>query len=274
MKNKFIGYICLLYFIIISYICITDKLHLFLAPQMHIYVYLALPVLILMFVVVMFNKIHYHFKITDLFLLLPLIALILSGDSKLSLSYSSNSFGNFTNKEDTIVVDILKEEVKEPSKNKNEETKELEKDNIKEYDFINPYFDIKDDIFVSITEYLSFDKKAKKYEGKTIKMRGFAVLDNPYIPSEYKIFGKYQISCCAADSFISGMLIKYDGNLKENTWYEIEGVLEKVKSNGYYILAIKVVNIKQINGDDERYVYPCYAYGDGSCNQLFKYDLK
>lgn len=274
MKNKFIGYICLLYSLIALYVCLTGKLGYFLAPQMHKYVYISLPILILMFLTVKYSGIHYHFRLSDLILLLPLIGIILAGDCKLSLSYSSNSLGNFANKEkeeEKIVVEILPEE-KEKKEETEEEKEEIE-EVVKELDFSKPDFHIKDDTFVSLTEYLSFDKKATYYEGKTIKMRGFTVENTLNIPNGYNIFGKLQISCCAADSFISGMLIKYENKLKPNTWYEVEGTLEKVPDNEYYHLAIKVVNIKQIS-EEEMYVYPCYAYGDGSCKTVTDYNLK
>ena len=104
-------------------------------------------------------------------------------------------------------------------------------------------------------------------------MRGFTISNNLNIPKGYNIFGKYQISCCAADSFISGMLIKYNGNIEVNKWYEVEGVLEKVENSKYYKLAINVVNIKKIS-EEEMYVYPCYAYKDGSCKSVSEYNLK
>ena len=40
------------------------------------------------------------------------------------------------------------------------------------------------------------------------------------------------------------------------------------------VLFVKVINIKEIDGSkEEQYVYPCYAYDNGSCSIMDKYDL-
>ena len=89
--------------------------------------------------------------------------------------------------------------------------------------------------------------------------------------------GKYLISCCAADSSFGGFMAKINdlSKIKDNTWYEMEGVLELGRDTyNQKILVINVVNYKKINGDNEElYMYPCYAYGDGSCSEVVKYNL-
>ena len=99
-------------------------------------------------------------------------------------------------------------------------------------------------------------------------------MNTPGIPKGYFAIGKYVISCCAADASFGGFISKYDGDveIKENEWYEIEGVLNTAKDvNGYDIIIINVVNIKQIDGSKEEiYVYPCY---NGECGVLKNYDL-
>ena len=56
----------------------------------------------------------------------------------------------------------------------------------------------------------------------------------------------------------------------------VQIVLEKAKDKaGYDILAIKVINMKEIDPkSEEQYVYPCYSYGDGSCPEMEKYELE
>ena len=133
-----------------------------------------------------------------------------------------------------------------------------------------------DKLTIVSTNFPSYD--SDKYVGKKIKVRGFAVRKGlPYLPSGYFAIGKYIISCCAADAGFGGFYAKYDlYKVKENTWYEIEGILEKTQdTEGYNILAIKVININELDGNkEEQYAYPCYSYDDGSCSIMDKYDLE
>ena len=73
------------------------------------------------------------------------------------------------------------------------------------------------------------------------------------------------------------MFVKYDiSRIEENAWYEIEGVLKKGTDNdGYDILYIDVANIHKIDlKNEEQYVYPCYAYDNGTCKDVTKYNLE
>ena len=124
---------------------------------------------------------------------------------------------------------------------------------------------------------LTYHKNASKYEGKTIRVRGFANTSADYIPSGYFAIGKYSVSCCAADATYIGFISKYDnGNVKNDTWYEVEGVLKKAKDKmGNDIMSVVVINIKEIDDkDEEQYVYQCYAYDNGMCRELTKYNLE
>lgn len=113
--------------------------------------------------------------------------------------------------------------------------------------------------------------------GKAIKVRGFVLKKNvPYLPSGYFAIGKYVITCCATDAGYGGFYAKHDlGKIDENTWYEIEGVLEKVTDAANdTALAIIVTNFKKIDGNKEnQYTYPCYTTDDGLCSIMDNYDL-
>ena len=51
---------------------------------------------------------------------------------------------------------------------------------------------------------------AKKFVGKTIKVKGFAVDYSDYLNDGYYALGKYSITCCAADAEFAGFMIKTD----------------------------------------------------------------
>lgn len=269
MKNKFLGIICLLYVIVIGYAWIFDRLKNFLAPQMQLYIKLSLFPLILMSLILLFNKNnHYKFKGTDLILLLPIIMIIISADGRLTESLSQNRMTNY--KKNKIENMVKKDEKKENEDNKTpEEVEKVSED-------AEIYFDINDENYQDLANYLTFAPKSDKFAGKTIKVKGFINKSEQYIPYGYFAIGKYSITCCAADAGFVGFIVKdSELNLKENSWYEIEGVLTKAKDvAGYDILTITPKNIKNIDGSkEEQYVYPCYNYGDGKCKEMTKYDL-
>ncbi len=262
MKKKYLGLICLLYALIILFVNHYNILRNFLAPQMQIYLKCSVPVLLLMAIVIFYSdKFHYHFKITDLLLLLPLVMLIMAGDGRLTLSASTNRISNI--KREKVV--------------KKERTKKDPKIDVSKLDFENPYFDVDDEIYLDLGNYLMYNSKAEAFIGKTIRLKGFTVGNSDYLPNGLYGLGKYGTSCCVADAGFMGYIIKPNGHkIKNNTWYEVEGYIERHEDlSGHDIFPITVVNIKEIDGsNEEEYVYPCYNYGDGSCSKMKKYNLK
>ena len=283
MSKKYLGFICFLYSGIILYVWLFDKLNNYLAPQMQIYLKISVVPMLIVGLVLLFNsKVTYKFKISDIVLLLPLIMLILAGDGRFAISFASNRTVNYNTQNrskskttQTVTKVSEPEEINnEPVKKKIEEEKEEPKVT---YDFSNPDFEVVDANYAELANYITFSSKADKYSGKTIKVRGMALQDVEYISDDYFMIGKYLISCCAADASFTGFVVKYDGNkIESDKWYDIEGILEKgVDEEGYDIMYIKIINIKEINGNSElQYVYPCYSYGDGTCKELMKYDLE
>ena len=82
------------------------------------------------------------------------------------------------------------------------------------------------------------------------------------------------IETYVSDETISKFIPK--NKITDNKWYEIEGVLEKGKDKeGYDIMYINVINIKEIDfKNEEQYIYHCYAYEEGSCEAIGKYNLE
>ena len=256
MKNKFLGIVCIIYASIIIYVWELDLLKNFLAPNMQIYIKLSIIPLLIMGLIIIFNpKLKYRFKITDLFLLLPIIMLVLANDAKLGEKLSSNRTGFNREKAST----------KENIEVNNE---------IEEIDFNNPYFDIDDDMYMELANYISYTPNAIKFVGKTIRVRGFVQKYASFIPDGYFVVGKYAITCCAADSEYIGFFVKYDtSKIRSYNWYQIEGVLKQGKDkDGYNILYIDVVNIEELSDNEEQYIYPCFS--NNSCSKLDKYDLE
>lgn len=255
MKKRFLGIVCILYFLIIIYVLIMNKLKNFLVPNMHIYIILTLPILFTMGVVNI-KEGNYKFNLKDLILLLPVLLIITSNDGRLTTNFSKNRMSSFETKI-THKKEIKKAKVKIKQK--------------KKYDY-----DIVDEVYMDLSNFITYSEKQKQFIGKTIRIRGFVNKQQQYVPKGYFAIGKYGVSCCTADAGFVGFFVKETKAVEENKWYEIEGTLEKAKDTaGYDRIAIKINNIKEINSKkEEEYVYPCYAYKDGKCEEMKKYNFE
>ena len=267
MKKKFLGLICLLYSSIIIYVWIFDKMKNFLAPNMQIYLKISLLPMLLMFLILCFNeKINYKFKISDTILILPLILLILSGDGKLTTTFANNRN-----------IKTTKPKVIDKVSNKKIDKEEIVDDTNENYDFTNVDYDVVDEAYDGLSTYITYSSSPDYYTGKTIRVKGFTLKSSSYLPDNYFMIGKYSISCCAADAGFMGFIVKYDlEKIKDNAWYEIEGVLQKGNDKeNLDVVIIKAINVKEIDSkDEEQYIYPCYVYDNGLCAIMDKYDIK
>ncbi|MBO6145203.1 MAG: TIGR03943 family protein [Bacilli bacterium] len=263
MRKKFLGLICFLYALIIAFVWKYNILGNFLAPQMQIYLKTTLFVLLIIGIIICYSdKISYKFKITDLILILPLIALIFAGDGRLTTEFANNRNTN------------LKKETKATKRSAALDKFDV---NMSDYNFDNVDFDIQDNLYYDLSNYITYITNPDDFVGKTIRVRGFTNTKGGYLPQGYFTIGKYGVSCCTADAGVVGFIAKYDKNkIKDNTWYEIDGVLQKTKDlAGYDIMVIIINSYKEIDyKKEEQYVYPCYSYDDNSCDQLLKYNFK
>lgn len=259
--KKFLGIICLVYSFIIIYVWLNGSLSLYIAPNMQIYIKASIvPLTIMGLVILIDNNLHYRFKKTDFVLFLPLLLIFFVGDGNLSINMAK---------------------VKATTKNLPREIKEIDNiENNTEYekkDVIDDfYFDIKDSNYSYLADYLTYMSGSRKYIGKTIRVKGFAVDYSEYLTSDYFALGRYMISCCAADAEFTGFMIKYPSNkIKYGNWYEIEGYLEIGKdSEGYDVMTINPVSVKETTKEDNQYVYNCNSYGQSACDELLKYNLE
>ena len=271
MSKRFLGLVCILYSLMFSYVVFFNKLKNFLAPQMHIYIKLSIIPLFYIGLVLIFNKkVSYKFKFSDLILLLPLLMLLFAGDGRLTSSFAQNRTMTYKSEKRVKVEETIekKEEIKE-------ETTKVTTTQKQEEIFI-PDIEIIDANYNSLSQNITFDtdEYKQKFIGKKIRVKGFIMTDNQFLSSEFISIGKYGVSCCIADAEYTGFVLKYDKNkIKNNSWHEVEGILESGKDlEGYEILYIRVINIKEIDSKgEEMYAYPCYSYDDGECYAVQKY---
>ena len=275
MKKKFLGIVCFLYSVVIMYAWISNTLKSYLAPNMQIYLKISIiPMLIIGCVLIFNNKVNYKFKISDLVLLLPIFMIVICGDGNLSVSFAKSKITSISNrvekkekleekKDDNKQVEVDFEIVDKNSKEKEEKIEDI-------------YFDIEDSTYSYLADYITYMAGARKFDGKTIRVRGFALDYSDYLQDGYFALGKYAITCCAADAEFSGFMIKYDlSKIKYGSWYEVVGVLKVGQDKeGYTVMTIDATSVKEISSKgEEQYVYSCASYGDGKCSDLLKYDL-
>ncbi len=250
MKNRFLGIISLLYTFIIVYLCLTNNLNNILAPKMQIYTKLSIIPLLLIGFFFMCNK--RKFKKTDLILLIPFIMIIFSGDFRLSIINSKElkikKEVNLTDKEDQI--------------------------DLSKYSFDKFDFDIVDESYAGLSDYFNYTTHTKDLVGKTVRFKGLSIKNSKIVDGNKFVIGKYLITCCAADAEFVGFIVEFDkSKIKDNMWYQVEGVLKRIKLiDGSYVVGVEAVNIKEIS-PEEQFVYPCYTYDD-LCSAVTKYNLK
>lgn len=114
---------------------------------------------------------------------------------------------------------------------------------------------MQDDIFGSYYEALN--ENPTDYVGRTIQMSGFVFKEDDF-NSNQLVLSRFMITHCIADASILGLLTEFEeaNTLKEDTWLEIEGVLDVTNYGGYEIPVIKATGWKVIDEPTEPYVYP------------------
>ncbi len=267
MKKHFLGIICLVYSLIIVYVWAFNYLDNYIAPSMQIYIKLSLIPMIVMGISFCLVDFSYKFKVSDIILFAPLILVFIAGDANLSTTLANNKMVKLSKKNDIVLVDDTSKEVVNDKDEKDVEP-------VKEVEEI--FFDIEDETYSYLADYITYMKGAQKFVGKTIRFRGFAVDYSEYLDDGYSAIGKYSITCCAADAEFSGFVVKYDfSKLESHSWYEVVGKLELVKdSEGYDMVVVNPTSVTQIISNEKQYVYSCNNYGKDACSKILEYDLE
>ncbi len=75
--------------------------------------------------------------------------------------------------------------------------------------------------------YSDLMENMKQYDGKTVKFRGLCA-NNPSLPADKFIVGRYVMTCCAADTQYCGMLASSPlaSTIRDSSWVDITAKLE------------------------------------------------
>lgn len=105
------------------------------------------------------------------------------------------------------------------------------------------------------------------YENKTVTVEGFVYTEEGY-SQDSLILSRLVMSCCAADSYVMGVFVKYGGasQLNDGDWYRMTGVMEMDAIKNPYteeyemILTLKPQQVESIEPYANPYIY---AYETG-----------
>lgn len=91
-----------------------------------------------------------------------------------------------------------------------------------------------------------------KHVGKKIKIAGFVLKKEKEAKDEF-VVSRMLINCCAADSQVLGLAVKYDKayTLKKDEWVTIEGIVTSEDNHA----VIKVSKLKKIEKPSNPYIY-------------------
>ncbi|RBW67420.1 TIGR03943 family putative permease subunit [Bacillus taeanensis] len=115
-----------------------------------------------------------------------------------------------------------------------------------------------DDVFEPYYEAISMEPE--QYKGRTVKLNGFVYKEEGFQENQL-VISRFLITHCVADASIIGFLTEFDQaqHVKENTWVEIEGMIDITTYNGSKLPKVKAASWKEISEPDEPYVYPVFT---------------
>lgn len=101
------------------------------------------------------------------------------------------------------------------------------------------------------TTFKEIYKNPDKYQGTTVRIKGFAVKDR----SESFILSRMVVSCCAADTEVIGIRCKYEDTpkLSNGQWVEVRGKLQIEGAEKGPVIEIESLTL--IDKPEESYIY-------------------
>lgn len=227
MKKNLIGTIFISYALLIFATYLIGTLNNFLASKMILGTLSSGIVMLVCGIIFIFDKsIYIKTKKYNYILILPFVMIFIAGNGELSLELASNRASNLSSnngsaKVGEIIVSTLNSEIE---------------------------YQMTDENYMNIINHIT--NNVDENEGKTVRIRGYAITDAEYITEGYFAVGKYYISCCAADAGFVGILVENaDISINKNEWFEIEGELKKTVSKygeeTLYIEPSKCVGIEE-----------------------------
>jgi putative membrane protein len=118
--------------------------------------------------------------------------------------------------------------------------------------------EMSDEVFEPYYEAISMEPG--KYQGRTVKLHGFVYKEEGFQANQL-VISRFLITHCVADASIIGFLTEFNEahSVKEDTWIEVEGTIDRTNYNGSELPMIKAASWKEISEPDEPYVFPVFT---------------
>ena len=119
----------------------------------------------------------------------------------------------------------------------------------------SPSIMMNDSVFAAYYDEINMD--IEKFRGRKIQLKGFVYKEDG-LEQDQLFISRFLITHCVADASIIGFLSELPeaASLQEDSWIEVNGVLDITTSNGIERPIIKISNWKIIGEPNEPYLYP------------------
>ncbi|MFS0821709.1 TIGR03943 family putative permease subunit [Bacillus sp. 1P02SD] len=116
---------------------------------------------------------------------------------------------------------------------------------------------VKMDDHVFNAYYEEIHKDFRKYQGRTIELKGFVYKEEGFTQEQF-VISRFLITHCVADASIIGFLTELpeSSSIDIDTWIEVKGIIDITTYNGMELPIIKITEWKKTTEPDEPYIYP------------------
>lgn len=119
---------------------------------------------------------------------------------------------------------------------------------------------VKDERFIETLSTLDLYRSA--FFGRTVQVSGFVFRDRGMDNRQFSVT-RFAVSCCSADAYPYGILIRSDhaNSFDTNDWVEVTGRLTVVRHDGQEVIGIDADRVRPIPVPDDPYVSPDLNFG-------------
>lgn len=251
LRKQFRRLIILSYALIMMYVVFSGLISKFVHPRMIPYIVTCGIILLIFFVIDIFNKkavINDKFNKSDIIYIFPLILMLFINNGDLSANAISNkginigksSIENIQSNDFNNALKIAAQMDKAEAANKVVEVKNIEVNN-KNY----------------IETLMNMSDTLDSFVGSEISIDGFIFRDKTMKSNEF-VIGRLAITCCTADAQLIGYLCKYDGDCStiiDHNWYNVKAKIETIVQDGVLLPYFNIEKIIEIDKPTDEYIY-------------------
>lgn len=103
----------------------------------------------------------------------------------------------------------------------------------------------------------NYSEDPAEFRGQDASVVGF-VYHDPRLPENQFMVGRIAVSCCVADAFAIGMVVKWPdaAGMPDNSWVHVEGTVDVTYVDGWALPLIIAEQITPTDPPPQPYIYP------------------